>query len=1249
MQSLSCSAPERRRRTVLDARVVRSLAVAVAASMMMSATVEAQQPGQVAEPAVRALVEQGNSWLTRGRSDLAIQAFERALTADPRNTMALSGLAQAQAQAGNRSGAEAALVRLRAVVGESSPEYRAAERSVRAISIDPAGLAEARRFAREGRFAEAVRLYQRLFGGSEPPLQYAVEYFLTLGGLPDGFEDARRGLSALVARRPDDIQLALALAQLLTYREETRNEGIAALERLALNPAVASEATASWRRALTWSGPQIAMIPFFERFLRRVPNDPEIRRLLAAAQETPAPPTTHDLTRIGGFQDLEAGRLAEAERKFQSALQGNPNDADALGGLGLVRLRQGRHGEARDLLERAIRADPSAAGRWQEARDGAAYAVALSEARDLVRRGQGERAETLLRQALQLSVPDRSAAHTQLGEIFLARSQWAQAEAEFRSALERTPNYQPALAGLAQALRAQGRSAEAQEIARALPVARPDPRTLAAEAARREAQRAPDPMTAATLLRRELLRNPNPWVALDLAGLLRQSGRSEEARGVMEPFLAQAATDPDAAFASAIFAEREGRPEEAIRLLEMVPPNRRTNAMTTLLRRASAGTRVPQLAAELRGPRRGIVQAELLRQAARSGPDGSDAAIAIRAFGAAGDRAAAEEAGRLGLLQVSTVEGRLAIAGALAAAGVTELAVATARRLAGSSQVTAEQRLEIARILEGAALSEAFAENERGDQAAAFERLRPVLERNPEDRDANLALAQLFLSAGRPRDAQRIAERFLAADRRDVEARRLAMEAAVALGDNRRASGLLAEARQLHGESVELDIIEARLAIALGDPATAEAAVRRASARRSGQAGLTAQPTATLPNPFRTAQPSAPGTVVNDPQIARLQQDIARLRQAARPSVRADVGFAGRSGSPGLDRMTAVSGQLEGDLPLPGTGGALVVRIEPVRLTSGALPGNIVEPRRFGFNALNDPNLGFPPSRLGSDSAGGVGLSVGFRSDLVRLDAGTTPLGFRRSNWIGGVEFVPELSPGLRLRLTAERRAVTDSILSWGGVRDGTTGLVWGGVTRTGGRATLEFTSPSMNAYVLAGYHGYRGQNTANNRMIEVGAGISFPLLRRDGAEARLGVEANYIDFERNLRYLTFGHGGYFSPQNFFSVGVPIDYRAEGERWNWGVGATVGLASWRERTEPFYPINPVQQGQLETLAGMFGGPGVLETHHAGRNVFGVIGQLRGDVEYRISANWSIGGAGRFDISPNFQSGRVLAFTRYRFD
>ncbi|MEG8055567.1 hypothetical protein QP150_01135 [Sphingomonas sp. 22L2VL55-3] len=53
----------------------------------------------------------------------------------------------------------------------------------------------------------------------------------------------------------------------------------------------------------------------------------------------------------------------QAQRQFEAALANNRNDADAAGGLGVVRLRQSRFAESAELLSRASSAAIGRAGR----------------------------------------------------------------------------------------------------------------------------------------------------------------------------------------------------------------------------------------------------------------------------------------------------------------------------------------------------------------------------------------------------------------------------------------------------------------------------------------------------------------------------------------------------------------------------------------------------------------------------------------------------------------------------------------------------------------------------------------------------------------------------------------------------------------------------------------------------------------------------------------------------------------------
>ena len=56
--------------------------------------------------AIQVLLDQANYWRGQGRTDQVIRALERVLAADPDNVAALSGLAQAQAQQGDRAAAD---------------------------------------------------------------------------------------------------------------------------------------------------------------------------------------------------------------------------------------------------------------------------------------------------------------------------------------------------------------------------------------------------------------------------------------------------------------------------------------------------------------------------------------------------------------------------------------------------------------------------------------------------------------------------------------------------------------------------------------------------------------------------------------------------------------------------------------------------------------------------------------------------------------------------------------------------------------------------------------------------------------------------------------------------------------------------------------------------------------------------------------------------------------------------------------
>jgi Tfp pilus assembly protein PilF len=1220
---------------------MRSLAAAFLGTLAAGAP--ALTPPAAAQGATGVLLQQAQHWQDQNRPDLALRSFERVLAADPRNVQALAGAAEAQLALGNRAEAEALRARLLAQPGAAG--LPAAQDALRRASVDREAVEEARRLSRDGRVPEALTRYRDAFAGGPPPDPYAVEYWLTLGGTEGGWDEARRQRADLAARRPNDARARVAAAQVLTWREATRAEGIAQLAELARGQATAPAALAAWRQALQWLGDGPQAEAALAAYLAVQPNDAAIERRLAALRD-PArrAASIGGAERQDGFQRLEANRLPDAARAFEAALARNPRDADALGGLGIVRLREGRLAEARGLLERAIAADPSRAANWRQALDGASYSLELAEGRAQLRRGEVDAAEATLRRAAARDATDRTDAEVALGEVALRRNDPVAAEQRFRAALARRPGFQPATQGLERALRQQGRTAEADQLSRRLRAAAP---ALATDAnrLRGEAARTPDPTGQVALLRGAVAAAPDdPWARLDLARALARQGAGTEARALVEEGLARPQPSADAIFAAALFAEEQGRASDAAALLGRIPPGRRSPDMARLAQRVRATAEV-EAAAQAGGFES---RQRLLALAARPDPTGATAAAVVRAFARMGDPRGAEDAARVALAvnRAPSATARLALAGALLEAGAEAQASALARGIEADPTLTPEGRRQVAQLAAGAAVRAADRANEAGDQAGGFERLRPVLAGAPDDPAANLALARLYQGARQPQQAQRIAESVLARDPRNLEARAGAVDAAIAARDWQRAEALIEEGRVLAPNEARVSLMQARLARARGDGRGALAAARQAEEQRRAQIGDAVLTSAFVPagagsNPFRSVAVTAGAPASRDPLSAEIGREVEAARDASATRFAVAPSLRARSGTAGLDRLSALSMPIEASVAPGSLGGRVSATVTPVTISSGRLQSDLYSLGSFGTNPLAYPTGMLAPR---DDTATGVALNLGYRRDWLAADIGTTPLGFRYSNVVGGLELSPSLGDGWRLRLTGERRAMEDSLLSWSGQRDALSGRSWGGVVRTGGRAQIEYAQGAGSLYAGAGYSVFDGSGVRSNARFEAGAGGSYAVIRRPDETLNLGLDLVYFGYDENLRFFTLGHGGYFSPQSYVAVNLPVDWRARSGDWSWRLGGSLGYAVWSEDSASVFPNDPSLQAQLVGRAATTPG---LQATYASQSQSGVIGSLRADVEYALTRDLVVGALLRYDRSADWNEARGGVFLRYQ--
>ncbi|MDG2521015.1 cellulose synthase subunit BcsC-related outer membrane protein [Caulobacter segnis] len=846
------------------------VAAATAAALIMPSAVEAQSTTQ----AVDALLKQATFWRERGRKDLAEQALNRALSANPRSADTLAALARYAAEDGNQDAAKRWTDRLRSVAPNDPRlatlgQVRAGSGTVAVATAARGGatpeVAEARRLARAGDTTGAVRAYRKAFPNGNPQAAYRLEYYQTLSGVTESAAEGRRGLEAMLKERPNDKAVALALGQALTYQESTRREGIAQLSRLSREGgAVAGQARASWRQALLWMGNRPADLPLYEEFLRTGAdaqvsakiaqiNDSTARETAAretaarnAAQQraaTPAAPVDRGAPyRTQGFAALERGDLQTAEQNFQSALRIRAGDSDALGGVGLVRLRRENFVEAKTYLQRAIKAAPANRARWSEALETATFFGDLRAAQAAAARGDTAQAERLARPLASSASKDRALAQQLLADIFLRGGRNAEAEQLYRQVLAANRTNTDAQAGLIEALLRLNRFAEAEQLARATVDRTPGPlnntRGRIEHAKAQQFMAAGDYSSAYASFEAALAADPtDPWIRYDFARFLVSQGQGPAAEGLMA-MLAQSTT-VEGLNAAALFAQQQGRSAEAYALLSRIHPQARTPALNELAGQLYLDTAIQQ-AKDLRTSGRNAEAMALLHELlARPNmtvgvqgsiadalydlgdkPQAINLAQRILTSGAVG----ADPAAYGGFVSVLARSGRDAEAAALIRQiGATPAANTPSGRqgMSGLVATLGSERADRLRLA--------------GDYAQAFDVLSNAFASAPNDTRLLSGLARLYQSGGLTAQAGQVYDVLLRMNPNDPEAMNGVLEAAVARGDVSRAKELLRAAMQRTPGDPNLYLIAARLEQQAGDKSAAIKALETARVLRERQ------------------------------------------------------------------------------------------------------------------------------------------------------------------------------------------------------------------------------------------------------------------------------------------------------------------------------------------------------------------------------------------------------------------------------
>ncbi|MCA2015147.1 BCSC C-terminal domain-containing protein [Vibrio tritonius] len=1236
------------------------------------------------DSSVSVLLQQADYWHNKANADLAKQSLEKVLMVDANNQKALYMMALLSREQGDSTAAEQWKQRLYKA-HPNSAEYRKLvdEKFIGKLSQDQVSLA--RNLARRGDFKAAIQTWDTIFANGEVPESLISEYYLTMSGDRSLYSKAVRGLEQYLAKHPKNVSASIAYGQVLSYRANTRRKGIHLLERYAPTNENADKAL---KQALLWLQPKESDKSSYTAWMKRHPNDTAV---LEHYQRT------LDGTKIRqAFNQLNQGDLTKAKAMFSEILSHTPKDSEALAGLGYVYLHENNYQAAANYLNQSAKQGGREASKRRKQAQEASFYYDLSQAKSAYAAGDVTRALLLTSSLIEDKGEAGQAAKLFRADVLRSQGSYSEAETLLRAVLETDTKNLPAKEALYYVLVEQNKKGQADKLLTTMPqdmqrkVRSSDNYSNIRDLAN-QAMQFGNLETAAVILEDGVKRLPNnPWIRLELARLYSKQGNEQAATATITSLETENASN-ESLYAAALYASGTEKWSKVHALLTRIPLAQRDVKVQQLYDESefNLSLDIARSYIEQDNSKKALPLLLTLKDNNVSNPAraGRIAQLMINAGSPEQAVALVRESISSGLKgSVADYVDHISV---LYQAGFSS----EAQTLLNDPQLvknSTPEQLQNARNVY--VINEADYLRKLGEYEPAYDMLARSLQNEPENPTLMLAMARLYQSGNMKDNALKVYSYLLDNNLDKTEESRLG---AIQINLDQ---GHIEKARQLFEQlanqtSPERLLLNARIYNAEGKRQLALAALRRARTQLLGfeSAGNMASPIigglVMADNPFSTHSSSAKkgssasvygsampwqvsGNSSSDPNVfsermdlpsisskQQTLQDVNQLltdiRGKSASWVQGGVQIRSRDGESGLSKLTETRVPLQWST-VPFGDSRLAINIDAVSLSSGASSGDAN--RRFGTGALIQGQVaqseGLSSSSVlpevdsqGLKQAQGIELKLGLSGDSYAADIGTTPLGLEFDTLVGGATYNAKMADNVTFSITGERRSVKDSLLSYVGVKDDFSGKYWGQVTKNGFNVQLGYDNSDAGYYANAGAWKYLGNSVEDNESIEIGGGFYYRPYHFDDRSVQIGLDLRYKDFSHNLSYYSYGHGGYFSPQNYVSFSVPVDYQYTRDKMTFNLGGSIGYQSYSEEEAAYFPGHASLQSQLESYVDSGYSE---EAYYSAKSTAGLGFNIRASIEYQLQSDLVLQAKVGYDTFRDYNESIALLMLRSSF-
>ncbi|WIH29196.1 cellulose synthase subunit BcsC-related outer membrane protein [Photobacterium damselae] len=1079
----------------------------------------------------------------------------------------------------------------------------------------------ARLLGKSGRYQDAINKYKVMFPQGMPTPQLTLEFLLLEGNIQSLYGTVKKGLEQLNIEYPGVPEYQLALADHIRKREPGNPWVLETYRRLALIPSLGTAAATSWLRALDELPISKKVEQQYAILASYYPADLEIQRANQGAidrwhQEQELRKDPSYLAKLKGLELLDNNKNAQAKRQLLYAYSTRPTDPQILGGLGKVYLRMGRQSKALHYFELAKQfdEDPDSISKWEALIRTSRYWAYLDKGDHAVTKQQWLYAKHWYLKALSIDDSEPYALCS-LGDLWYLQHEYFNAFKYYRKAMIVDATNSAALKGmlkvkiatddLSAALAFAKQFSHAQQKAISeyinqieLGKIQQDLHIALEQNDKNQIQKALDKL---------ILRQPrSPWIRYDIAKTMLFLGDKERADELMRQWAKQNA-DPEMKFAYALYLSKDGLLGDAITTLESIPVVKQTMAMKRNLDRMKLTQALDHIVSlYAKNPTKATHKLALLEISYRENK--TDLIRIANAWIDINNIHQAIDIYQKISSKCLRADDQISFAKLMLrlhrfsdfdrwSQSFENNQVMTQMVLVNFTQ------LKYQRIFDQAQFE--FAHHDFSHASVLYKKL--ISSPEPYQTQAQIGLLKSLIAIDDHVSIKNLVlaldnKRSILTDKQLVEVSMLFSQ----LGYQMKS----AELNQLVGRNLSADAQDYRnsLSIAMRNNNWSLAEHRAYQALLSSRNERHGKKTApvTLHQLYDTA---------DDYWLTQgVKSDIDELHARSDGHVIIGYDSSGRDG-----KNTATQIPIEAKIPVEKWNGHWLLRADYVSVDSGKLA-------YFGSGSSKDEKkISF------YNHTHGIALGLGWLAHDWKVDIGSTPIGFEQTHLVGGVSFQGDFDE-FAWHATLSRRPETSSTLSYAGMNvpsqvSTSSGRYWGGVLKTGIKLNTSWdVGGTYGFWSSVQYHVLTGDNVASNTRLGLLGGMYAKLLSTEDQRLSIGTNMMYLHYDKNLDEYQFGSGGYYSPQAYFSLSLPVNfYGRYGNSWSYFFSGSISH-SWSREDAPY--------GNVKGSAS--------ETSH------GVGYSLQGSIEKRVSKHWYLGASLDLQRAKFYTPNHFLLYAKYTF-